>query len=477
MTPANAAQLTGQPVIPSTTSLDLPSGLAKLLTMDTFNPAAPMTQPAGLMTSVSPAALAQTANNPMVPQYAAGGAVGPGGYPMPQAQPSPAPAPPDPYANYPIVANPVRSQWDRRADGSAKGDGWLGIRQRPDGRVSSEISAGFNIGGKEQDIPLMVPGLTAGEMQYLMTTPVDRVAHEMPQSIRDKAIAHANMRMAQGQSPFRQPDEPMAPQAPQVPQAPPTAPVQGLPGYQQGGAVGPGGAPLPPVSGAPPGASALGTGQVAQQMSQRPEVQQWQATPMDPAEAHGAIDQQLAQNPQAAQQIQGEIMKGLQSGELTPQELNMGIQLIEAAVNNPSLYPQLRQFAIQQGLGGEDDFPPQYDRGFVMLLLTVAKSAQQLMQGGANMQGMPGGGPQGMPGGGPQGMPPGAGPPGAGPPGAPPGMPMQSMAGGGNVAGRPNMPVPIMAHEGEYVVPKHVVGMKGREFFDKLVEKYSGQQT
>ena len=47
----------------------------------------------------------------------------------------------------------------------------------------------------------------------------------------------------------------------------------------------------------------------------------------------------------------------LQSGELTAQELNMGVQLIESAVNNPSLYPQLRKFAVQQGIAGEEDLP------------------------------------------------------------------------------------------------------------------------
>jgi hypothetical protein len=30
----------------------------------------------------------------------------------------------------------------------------------------------------------------------------------------------------------------------------------------------------------------------------------------------------------------------------------------------------------------------------------------------------------------------------------------------------------INAHEGEYVIPKRVVEMKGKEFFDSLVEKY-----
>jgi hypothetical protein len=303
MMPGKAEALAGEPAIPNTTSLDLPSGLAKLLAMDTFNPASPMTAPAGLMTSVSPQAMAQTAREPMLPSYAQGGAIGPGGAPLP-----------------------------------------------PMG-----------------DMPPGQPGQMPGQM---------------------------------------------------------------------------------PGMGPDPGA-------VVSELSQRPAVQQWQGSPMDPTEMHGAIDTQLSQNPDAANQIKAALMSALQSGELTAQELNMGVQLIEAAVNNPSLYPQLRQFAVQQGIAGDEDLPQQYDRGFIMLLLTVAKSAQQVMQGGANVQG-------------------GAAPPQSPDMGAPPMGQMQSMAGGGDVRGPRDGPVPIMAHEGEYVVPKHVVGMKGREFFDKLVEKYSG---
>ena len=51
-------------------------------------------------------------------------------------------------------------------------------------------------------------------------------------------------------------------------------------------------------------------------------------------------------------------------------------------------------------------------------------------------------------------------------------MPMASMKAGGTVKGKADAPVPIMAHEGEYVIPKNVVQMKGREFFDRLVEQY-----
>lgn len=113
----------------------------------------------------------------------------------------------DPYADYKMVDNVDRSKWDKRADGSDKGDGFLGLRRRPDGGVSSELSVGVEIDGKETDIPTMVPGLTKPEMDYLMTTPADEQAHSMPHSILDKAIHHAEARIADGLSPFKGKDE------------------------------------------------------------------------------------------------------------------------------------------------------------------------------------------------------------------------------------------------------------------------------
>lgn len=129
------------------------------------------------------------------------------------------------------VANPDRSQWDKRADGSEKGDGWLGVMRRPDGKVSSEISAGVDpeeLGlTREQaaakhllnedgyiDIPTMVPGLTKPELDYLMTHEPDlkknpRFFEEMPRSIMQKAADFARRRIAAGKSQFRQRGEAM----------------------------------------------------------------------------------------------------------------------------------------------------------------------------------------------------------------------------------------------------------------------------
>jgi hypothetical protein len=223
---------------------------------------------------------------------------------------------------------------------------------------------------------------------------------------------------------------------PVMPAATPTAPMAAppvglggglgspLPSYQEGGMVGPGGQPM--------GGMALGA--------------QPDDSPMDPMERDTLIMQGLQQNPAQAQEIQAAIMAALQSGELTPQELNMIVQLTQVAASNPDMYPYVRNFAIQNGIAAEDDLPEEYDEGLMVVMLTVAKAAQQLIQGGAQMPEAPAV-PQA-------------------------GMQMQSMAKGGTVKGNPDAPVPIMAHEGEFVVPKHIVQMKGREFFDRMVEQY-----
>lgn len=87
-----------------------------------------------------------------------------------------------------------------RADGTAKGKGFLGVLGRPDGKVSTEISIGVNLGGKEVEIPTLVPTLSPDEIKFL--TSYDGDASGMPGSIVDKAVAHARQRIAAGKSPF-----------------------------------------------------------------------------------------------------------------------------------------------------------------------------------------------------------------------------------------------------------------------------------
>lgn len=89
--------------------------------------------------------------------------------------------------------------------GENKGKGYFGEVKRPDGRVSTEIGVGVNFGGKEVEIPTMVPGLTKEEMNYLMT-------HDKPTpAIVKKAVEHAKKRIKEGKSPFAGPGEDTTP--------------------------------------------------------------------------------------------------------------------------------------------------------------------------------------------------------------------------------------------------------------------------
>jgi len=141
-------------------------------------------------------------------------------------------------------------------------------------------------------------------------------------------------------------------------------------------------------------------------------------------------------------------MEVMQTGELTQQELNTIVQLATVAAQNPEMYPYVRNFAIQQGIATEQDLPQQYDQGLVFVLLLAARAIQQDVGGQNMMQG---------------GSPAMAG-----------GQPIPSMARGGMTpdSKKSDGSVLINAHEGEYVIPANVVKMKGKEFFDSLVEKY-----
>jgi len=115
-------------------------------------------------------------------------------------------------------------------------------------------------------------------------------------------------------------------------------------------------------------------------------------------------------------------------------------------MQNPDMYPQIRQMAIQRGIATEADLPAQYDEGLVIAIIAAAKSMEadvQFEDGGmqsAQMQ-----------------------------------QPQASMREGGPLpADSPNKDgsIPITAHEGEYVIPAHIVKAKGTEFFDSMLAKY-----
>jgi hypothetical protein len=93
-----------------------------------------------------------------------------------------------------------RSTWDPREDGSPKGDGFFGVLKRPDGGVSSEISVGVQIDGKEVEVPALVPTLTKAEVQSLLT--MNPSTDKVPDAIVQKAADYAKRRMSAGQPVF-----------------------------------------------------------------------------------------------------------------------------------------------------------------------------------------------------------------------------------------------------------------------------------
>ena len=223
-------------------------------------------------------------------------------------------------------------------------------------------------------------------------------------------------------------------------------------GYADGGSVPvPGMSPSMPPSmspgpqlGAPPA-----PGGIQGQPPQTPAKQ------VDPQAFQAELSRFMRNHPQQVKQIQEVVQSALQSGELSMEELNLAVQLAVAAAQNPQMYPKLRQLAIQKGLGGEDDIPPQYDQSLVFALI-IAGQALSASAGGMGQQG---------------GMSP-----------AQPQGPTQQLRDGGGVIPRNKNPsddaaegrrddVKIAVSGGEYVIPAHIVRQKGTDFFDKMIGK------
>jgi len=95
------------------------------------------------------------------------------------------------------VPTPAASpNYGNRSDGTPKGTGFLGELKRPDGTVSTEISVGVNIDGKEMEIPTLIPTLTDAEKNSLLN------GDKPTKAIVDKAVAFAKQRIAQGKPVF-----------------------------------------------------------------------------------------------------------------------------------------------------------------------------------------------------------------------------------------------------------------------------------
>jgi hypothetical protein len=217
------------------------------------------------------------------------------------------------------------------------------------------------------------------------------------------------------------------------------------PSYMDGGMVGAGG--MPDMSGAAPGGAPGAVGVQPQGASQ----------PVSPRQVEMQIQEFIQRHPEQVAQIQQVIQTALQSGEMTMEELNMAEQLAMTALQNPEMYPYVRQFAIEQGFAGEQDLSPEYDEGLIISVLIAARAAGGMGSPSGNMDSAPPmEEPQNFADGGMVG-------------------PGDYAAGGGKVVGPgtgTSDSVPIRVSTGEYVIPAHVVKMKGKEFFDTMLERY-----
>ena len=86
-----------------------------------------------------------------------------------------------------------------REDGTPKGQGWFGPLPMKDnsGKIATELSLGFDFGGKQVLAPALVPYLTPEEVTHLLS------GKKATPEIVNKAAEHAKMRMKQGLSPFK----------------------------------------------------------------------------------------------------------------------------------------------------------------------------------------------------------------------------------------------------------------------------------
>lgn len=218
--------------------------------------------------------------------------------------------------------------------------------------------------------------------------------------------------------------------------------LMGMPSYAEGGMVGPGGMPQRPTTAASPMAM-----NVAQQGG-APVVGLAQPGGQGRLLNFAAIDAEaqrfMQQNPQQVAQIKAEVQKAMAAGELDAASLNMFVQVATVALQNPSMWPQLRQTLIAQDMLDPEDISEEYDQGFLITLYIVGKT----MGGGQAPAPMSAGQ-----------------------------APQMSMREGGPLPAKSENPdgsIPINAHEGEYVVPADVTRKLGTDHFDKLIAKARG---
>jgi hypothetical protein len=176
-----------------------------------------------------------------------------------------------------------------------------------------------------------------------------------------------------------------------------------------------------------------------------------------------AIDQMAQQfmqaHPDKVQQIKAEVDQALASGDVDAAGINTFVQIATVSLQDPAMWPQMRQALIRQGLLEAEDISEEYDQGFLIVLYIIGKT-----MGNTGAQTTPAAPTQGAP-----QQPMSAGQ-----------APQMSMARGGALPDKSDNPdgsIPINAHEGEYVIPADVTRRLGTDHFDKMIAKARGADS
>jgi hypothetical protein len=227
----------------------------------------------------------------------------------------------------------------------------------------------------------------------------------------------------------------------------PAGPGQ-MPSYQVGGMVGPGGMPIRAGASQIPMMGAAGAMPTQGMPQMQPATgglaglapQGTAQQNLRPEQIIPEAQRFVQQHPQQVQQIMAQVQQIIQSGEISAEDLNLIVQMARTAATNPSMYPQLRQIAIQRGLADPEEISEQFDAGLIFVLVLLGEVMQAGMISGQTQQGGQ----------------------------------MPSFKRGGMVPGEEvSRPVVAQVHEGEYVIPAHIVRAKGTEFFDKMLQAHA----
>ena len=221
----------------------------------------------------------------------------------------------------------------------------------------------------------------------------------------------------------------------------------GLSSFAAGGMVAPGGGAVRPGAGMMQGA-----GMQSAIPADEPQMGASAPAPLQAGQINQEVQQLIQKNPQVVEHVRQLVAAAIQDGSLTAQELNMMVQLAKTAIANPAAYPQIRQFAIENGLGTEQNTPQEFDAGFAYILMVVG----QAMQG------------QGAPAQGGAAQVPGAPAQGNAMQGQRPGGILPEYSGGGSTGDTEHVGV---LHPREYVVTEKALLWHGKKKFDAMVKE------